>query len=136
MISLSPRIQRPITTCAPRKLGRAESIAGSTHASSQGTKGSALLSCKVIGRFVTLGATLRRTSQNSLGNFAGIVAPAATGFIIDSTHHFTAAFLLAAAVSMLGLIGWLWMLPKLGELQWEEESTPPAAAGALPVSSA
>jgi MFS family permease len=74
--------------------------------------------------------------QNSLGNFAGIVAPAATGFIIDSTHHFTAAFLLAAAVSMLGLIGWLWMLPKLGELQWEEESTPPAAAGALPVSSA
>jgi MFS family permease len=56
--------------------------------------------------------------QNSLGNFAGIVAPAATGFIIDSTHHFTAAFLLAAAVSLLGVIGWWWMLPKLAELRW------------------
>ena len=53
--------------------------------------------------------------QNSLGNFAGIIAPAATGFIIASTHHFTSAFLLAAAVSMLGVIGWWWMLPKLKE---------------------
>ena len=64
--------------------------------------------------------------QNSLGNFAGIVAPAATGFLIDSTHHFTAAFLLAAAVSLLGLIGWLWMLPKLAELRWDAD---PATAG-------
>jgi MFS family permease len=60
--------------------------------------------------------------QNSLGNFAGIIAPAATGFIVSSTHHFTAAFLLAAAVGMLGLIGWLWMLPKLAELQWDAEA--------------
>lgn len=57
--------------------------------------------------------------QNSLGNFAGIVAPAATGFIIAGTHQFTAAFLLAAAVSLLGVIGWWWMLPPLKELRWE-----------------
>ncbi len=57
--------------------------------------------------------------QNSLGSFAGIIAPAATGFIIDSTHQFTAAFLLAAAVSLLGVIGWWWMLPRLEELPWE-----------------
>lgn len=57
--------------------------------------------------------------QNSIGNFAGVVSPAATGFIIDSTHQFTAAFLLAGAVSMLGLVGWWWMLPKLAELDWE-----------------
>ena len=58
--------------------------------------------------------------QNTAASFAGVVAPAATGFIVASTHHFTAAFLLAAAVSLLGLIGWLWMLPKLAELPWEE----------------
>jgi sugar phosphate permease len=57
--------------------------------------------------------------QNTAASFAGVVAPAATGFIVASTHHFTAAFLLAAAVSLLGLIGWLWMLPKLAELPWE-----------------
>ena len=60
--------------------------------------------------------------QNSVGNFAGIIAPAATGFIIDSTRHFTGAFLLAAVMSMLGLVGWLLMLPKLAELPWETAS--------------
>ena len=58
--------------------------------------------------------------QNSLGNFAGVTAPAATGFIIDSTGAFTAAFLLAAAMSLLGVIGWWWMLPRLAELRWDE----------------
>jgi len=62
--------------------------------------------------------------QNSCASFAGVVAPAATGFIIAGTHHFTAAFLLAAAVSLLGLIGWLWMLPTLAELRWDDEAAP------------
>lgn len=72
--------------------------------------------------------------QNSLGNLAGIVAPATTGFIIASTHRFTAAFLLAAAVSLLGVIGWWWMLPKLKELKWEDAGQP--AAVAVPASTA
>jgi MFS family permease len=56
--------------------------------------------------------------QNSLGNLAGIVAPLVTGFVVQSTGHFTNAFLVAAAMSMLGLIGWIWMLPKLEALTW------------------
>jgi cyanate permease len=56
--------------------------------------------------------------QNSIGNFAGVVAPALTGLIVNATHHFTAAFLLAAAISILGVVGWVWMLPKLAELNW------------------
>jgi len=66
--------------------------------------------------------------QNTAASFAGVVAPAATGFIVASTHHFTAAFLLAAAVALLGLIGWLWMLPKLAELPWDQDAAPPPAA--------
>ena len=62
--------------------------------------------------------------QNSAGALAGIVAPAATGFIIAGTHHFTAAFLLAAGMSFLGLIGWLWMLPTLRELDWTAADAP------------
>jgi MFS family permease len=57
--------------------------------------------------------------QNSLGNLAGIVAPLVTGFVVQSTGHFTHAFLVAAAMSMLGLIGWIWMLPKLEQLEWK-----------------
>lgn len=65
--------------------------------------------------------------ENSCGSLAGVVAPAATGFIVYSTHAFTAAFLLAAAVAIFGLIGWLWMLPTLKEIDWDGE----AAARAL-----
>ena len=70
--------------------------------------------------------------QNSLGNLAGIVAPALTGFMIQSTGHFTSAFLVAAAMSVLGLFGWIWMVPKLAELQWHL----PGRAGALRPSNA
>jgi MFS family permease len=71
--------------------------------------------------------------QNSVGSMAGIVAPAATGFIVYSTHRFTAAFLLAAAVSLLGLIGWLWMLPQLKELRWAEEPAAPRTGNSIQV---
>ena len=57
--------------------------------------------------------------QNSLGNLAGIVAPALTGFIIQSTGRFTNAFVVAAAMSLVGLIGWLWMVPRLEPLEWK-----------------
>ena len=72
--------------------------------------------------------------QNSIGNFAGIAAPAFTGFIVDATHHFTAAFLLAGAVCTLGIVGWVWMLPELAELPWDRQEAAaapgiPAAAG-------
>ena len=69
--------------------------------------------------------------QNSLGNLAGIVAPWLTGLIIYSTGQFTVAFLVAAAMSMLGLIGWIWMLPPLAELRWTE-AQPLSAASVEP----
>jgi MFS family permease len=65
--------------------------------------------------------------QNSLGNLPGIVAPWLTGYIIQSTGHYTNAFVVAAAVSLLGLIGWIWMVPKLAELTWTPATEPSAA---------
>jgi MFS family permease len=66
--------------------------------------------------------------QNSLGNLAGIVAPLVTGFVVQSTGRFTNAFLAAAAMSMLGLIGWIWMLPRLEQLQWKRGAVGVAAS--------
>jgi hypothetical protein len=54
----------------------------------------------------------------------GIVAPALTGFIIERTGHYTNAFVVAAAVSVLGLVGWVWMVPKLAELEWKPAARP------------
>jgi len=58
--------------------------------------------------------------QNTCGSLAGVVAPALTGFIVDRTHSFTNAFLVSAAMSLLGLVGWVWMLPALTELPWKK----------------
>ena len=56
--------------------------------------------------------------QNGIGNFAGIIAPALTGFLIGESHHFTSAFLVAAVASGLGVVGWVFMIPKVAPLEW------------------
>jgi len=61
--------------------------------------------------------------QNACGNFAGVIAPALTGLLVEETQHFTAAFLLAAVVSLLGLVGWVWMIPRLSPLAWMQLGT-------------
>ncbi len=66
---------------------------------------------KATGRWVGI--------QNSFGNLPGVVAPWLTGFLIDLTGNFTAAFVVAAVMSLLGLVGWLGMLPKLEEIDWQ-----------------
>ncbi len=66
---------------------------------------------KAAGRWVSI--------QNALGNVPGIVAPALTGVIIDLTGQFTLACVVAAAMSLLGLVGWIGMLPKLEQIDWD-----------------
>lgn len=56
--------------------------------------------------------------QNGLGNFAGVIAPALTGFLVGTSHHFTSAFLVAAVASVLGVVGWVLMIPKVAPLEW------------------
>ncbi len=56
--------------------------------------------------------------QNGCGNLAGILAPTITGILLDETGHFSSAFLLAGGLNLLGLIGWLWMLPQIKPLDW------------------
>lgn len=58
--------------------------------------------------------------QNACGNFAGVIAPALTGLLVEESQHFTGAFVVAAIVSVLGLIGWIWMVPKLAPIPWAQ----------------
>jgi MFS family permease len=56
--------------------------------------------------------------QNMGGNFAGILAPLATGFIAQATGNFTGAFLLAAGLSVVGVICWTVVLGRIEPLRW------------------
>jgi len=60
--------------------------------------------------------------QNAAGNVAGLIAPAITGVLVDQTGLFDVAFALAAGVNVLGLIGWVLMLPKIAPIQWAQDS--------------
>ena len=44
--------------------------------------------------------------QNCFGNISGIVAPVMTGLIVDATGAYGSAFLLAALMSVIGLLSW------------------------------
>jgi MFS family permease len=56
--------------------------------------------------------------QNGFGNFAGIIAPAVTGFLVDQTGNFRAALALSAAVTAAGALGWTVLVPRLEPLPW------------------
>lgn len=64
--------------------------------------------------------------QNSAGSLAGVAAPWLTGVIIEATGHFTVAFSLAAAMSVLGLAGWIGLLPKLEPIEWRVGARDPS----------
>ena len=65
--------------------------------------------------------------QNACGNLAGVFAPAITGLLLDLTGKFSSAFMLAGAINILGLVGWVWMLPRIAPLDWSKISRPARA---------
>jgi MFS family permease len=56
--------------------------------------------------------------QNCIGNIAGIVAPIVTGVVVDRTGAFFWAFAVAGAVSLIGTIGWGFVIPRVAPLDW------------------
>jgi MFS family permease len=58
--------------------------------------------------------------QNAAGALPGFVAPVVTGILVDRTGQFALAFEIAAAVNVLGLIGWLLLVQKVAPLRWAE----------------
>ncbi len=53
---------------------------------------------KAAGRWVGL--------QNGIANLAGVTGPALSGFLVDWTGHFVAAFAVAAAITLCGAFAW------------------------------
>jgi MFS family permease len=56
--------------------------------------------------------------QNSIGNLPGAISPWLTGIIVDRTGHFALAFVAAAVMSAVGIVGWIGMVPKVVPLKW------------------
>jgi MFS family permease len=62
--------------------------------------------------------------QNSIGSLAGVTAPWLTGVIVDLTGHFTMAFIISCGISLLGLVGWLVLIPRIQAIDWSRHENP------------
>ena len=58
--------------------------------------------------------------QNSFANLSGIVGPIITGFIIDRTGTFTAAFVLTSAIALAGALCWGLIVPRVAPIDWSQ----------------
>jgi MFS transporter, ACS family, D-galactonate transporter len=59
--------------------------------------------------------------QNFVGNFAGIVSPALTGFVVDQTGHFFWAFAVTAGVLLAGAVSWAFVVGTVEPVQWKSQ---------------
>jgi len=56
--------------------------------------------------------------QNAFGNISGIVAPSLTGWIVQETHEFYWAFVVATAMLVIGTISFTVIIPKVEPATW------------------
>jgi MFS transporter, ACS family, D-galactonate transporter len=69
--------------------------------------------------------------QNGFANFAGVVAPALTGFVVDRTSSFAAPLAITAGVLMLGGVAWIFVVGRVEQVSWASkcESLTATASG-------
>jgi MFS family permease len=60
--------------------------------------------------------------QNMVGNFSGIAAPIITGMVVDRSGSFAGAFLVAAALSVVGILSWWVVVQKIQAVEWTSSS--------------
>jgi len=56
--------------------------------------------------------------QNGIGNFAGVVGPAVTGWLLDKTGLYSSAFAVAAAVAFTGAAIFVFGIGPLKQVEW------------------
>lgn len=66
--------------------------------------------------------------QGAVGNLAGIAGPAITGFLVDRTGSFYSAFALAIGVSLVGVLAWTVVIPRIEPVAWGGVLVQPAGA--------
>ncbi len=56
--------------------------------------------------------------QNTVGNLAGIIAPALTGYVVDRTGHYFLAFAITCVIMVLGACSWLFVVGRVEPIDW------------------
>jgi len=65
--------------------------------------------------------------QNLVGNLAGVVAPALTGFVLQRTGHFYWAFAVLVTVAFSGALSWVFLIGPVEQVVWRRSTLSSAA---------
>lgn len=68
--------------------------------------------------------------QNLIGNLSGVIAPSATGCIVDRTGQFFWAFAIASAVAIVGCFAFWLLVPRIEPVVWPDDAERPLSAAA------
>jgi len=88
-----------------------------------GTKAAALYNCVQTLAGPTASAQWMGV-QNTCANIAGITAPLITGILVDRTGSFTAAFLIAATLAVLGIVAFGVVVRRIEPIDWNRYALP------------
>ena len=67
--------------------------------------------------------------QNFIGNLAGVVGPALTGFVVDWTGQFYWAFAIMTAVALAGTASWIFLIGRIEPVAWRGDLRAGAVSG-------
>jgi ACS family D-galactonate transporter-like MFS transporter len=56
--------------------------------------------------------------QNGFGNFAGVICPALTGFVLEGRGNFLMPFAVTGATALVGGIAWVFVVGRLEPVKW------------------
>jgi ACS family D-galactonate transporter-like MFS transporter len=70
--------------------------------------------------------------QNFVGNFAGAIAPALTGFLLQRTGQFQWPFFITAAISWIGAASYIFMVGPVEAVVWKTQVQDPSYVAAHP----
>ena len=59
--------------------------------------------------------------QNGFAGLSGVISPIVTGFSIDATGDYRVAFLVAAAITVIGMANWLLVVRKVEQIAWSTD---------------
>jgi MFS family permease len=72
--------------------------------------GQTLAGASGVGRWIGL--------QNGFANFAGVIGPVLTGFLVDRTGHFAAALVISAGLCVAGGFAWVLVVGRVEPIRW------------------
>ncbi|HZP17699.1 MAG TPA: MFS transporter, partial [Terriglobales bacterium] len=69
--------------------------------------------------------------QNGFANFAGVIGPALTGWVVNRTGNFILPFAITSIVCAIGVIAWVFIVGRVEQIDWSaRRSALPASAKA------